>query len=315
VIGIAKTGSGKTLAFVLPIVEKAVNEPMRVNQPFTLVLAPTRELADQIAEEFNVYGKEFGVFAMVVIGGESETLQRGKLERKGRCVLVATVGRLNDFLQRGVTDLSHVRYVVLDEADLMLDSGFIYPITKILSHVKKPEQVAMFSATWPDEIRRFAAQFTHDPVVLRIGKEEKLNPCEEIVHRVTITQTLGKARLPEILALVRLYVHRNDRVLVFTQKRRQVGMVEDYLKENGFRGKVVGMIGGNAQSWRRKALDAFKSGAVPILIATNVVGRGIDVPDVKVVINRFFPASIEEYVHKVGRTGRAGKEVRKGCFF
>ena len=304
VIGIAKTGSGKTLAFTLPGIKDILARP-KEKWPAVqmLVVAPTRELARQSQDVIEEVGGKLGIKTICLYGGVSKYDQK-KILRQGVHIVVATPGRLLDLMQEGECDLSKVEYLVLDEADRMLDQGFEKEIRQIIAATKPGRQTALFSATWPEEIRKLAEEFlSRDPVMVVIGSVDiaanhKVSQLVEVVEE--------RSREGRLMKLMQKYhSSRKNRVLVFVLYKKEAVRIQQALDRGGW--NCVAIHGDATQEAREKALAQFKGGSVPVLVATDVAARGLDIPDVEVVINFSFPLTIEDYVHRIGRTGRAGK--------
>ncbi|KAI5776627.1 ATP-dependent RNA helicase dbp3 [Geopyxis carbonaria] len=320
-IGVAETGSGKTLAFAVPAIRHicallaAAGGPAAANKLGVRVLAvsPTRELAMQIFEVLEKYSAAAGLTAVCVYGGVAKDEQRAKLRRAQ--IVVATPGRLNDLIDEGSADLSRVSYLVLDEADRMLDKGFEDDIRRILGAITTPQrQTLMFTATWPQSVRELAATFMRTPAKITIGDSDDLRANIRITQTVEVLD--GRAKEQRLLALVKQHqsgAARDDRVLVFCLYKKEASRVEGFLRSKGLR--VAGIHGDLGQAARTQALAQFKSGACPLLVATDVAARGLDIPAVKLVINVTFPLTIEDYVHRIGRTGRAGANGLAYTFF
>ncbi|RMZ82296.1 hypothetical protein DV738_g1705, partial [Chaetothyriales sp. CBS 135597] len=315
VVGVAETGSGKTLAFGLPLVS-LVSSLQKKKGVRALVVAPTRELAIQVFEQIQTLcGFTSTARAACVYGGADKDTQRRALKHAN--ILVATPGRLKDFISDGTVSVSKVRYVVLDEADRMLDKGFEDDIRHILSLMPSPpkRQTAMFTATWPKSIRDLASTFMKDPVRITIGQpigssdepnsELRANPrIKQIVE--VIDPADKQNRLLQLLKQHTAGSKKNDRILIFCLYKKEASRVHDTLARRGF--SLAGIHGDLSQSARLAALNGFKSGTTNLLVATDVAARGLDIPEVKVVINHTFPLTAEDYVHRIGRTGRAGKD-------
>ncbi len=300
-LGIAQTGTGKTAAFATPLLTRMVQNP----RPATprnvrvLVLAPTRELAAQIADSFKTYGQFVGISVATIVGGVSYGPQVKALHR-GLDVLVATPGRLLDHLQEGNVRLDKVEAVVLDEADHMFDLGFIVPIRKILAKLPKTRQSLFFSATMPREIASLAGEFLHKPE--RVEVAPAATTTERVRQEVIMVGPGGKG--PALLNLVKK--PEFERTIVFTRTKRGADKVCKALDRTGI--VALAIHGNKSQNQRQAALDAFKSGKASVLVATDIAARGIDVPMVSHVINFELPDVPESYVHRIGRTARAGAE-------
>jgi ATP-dependent RNA helicase RhlE len=298
-LGIAQTGTGKTAAFVLPSIQRLVAANKRVLPTHCrmLVLAPTRELAGQIAESARGYGKFSKLSVATVFGGTSINKNRNDVSR-GVDILVATPGRLIDLVEQRFLDLSSVEILVLDEADQMLDLGFIHALKRIVKMVPKKRQSLFFSATMPPSIRELAAQFLTDPATVSVVPQsttaERVDQCVTFVN-----QTEKQALLTMVLRDEAI-----DRALVFTRTKHGADRVVKLLAGNGIAANAI--HGNKSQPQRERALGLFKSGEVPILVATDIAARGIDVSGVSHVVNFELPNVPEQYVHRIGRTARAG---------
>ncbi len=311
VIGVAETGSGKTLAFGVPCIRSITNSPpYKKSAPArAVIVSPTRELAVQIHTQIEQLAKPASLSTVCVYGGVPKDAQRAAL--KTAHIVVATPGRLNDLINEGAADLSNVNYLVLDEADRMLDKGFEEEIRKIIG-TTSPEgrQTLMFTATWPPSVRDLAATFMTQPVHISIGAD---NPTGELRANTKIKQLVEvvdprdkEQRLLQILQQHQGPKNKTDRILVFCLYKKEAARVEGFLRQRGLR--VAGIHGDMNQAARSASLDGFKSGQCPLLVATDVAARGLDIPAVKVVVNVTFPLTVEDYVHRIGRTGRAGAE-------
>jgi ATP-dependent RNA helicase DDX5/DBP2 len=298
-IGISKTGSGKTLAFLIPAIIHLIGQNRDSRDTSILVLSPTRELAMQIENEFKKFLSRSRITWACVYGGIKKDYQRNSLLR-GVQILVATPGRLIDFIQEDSISVEHVSYFVLDEADRMLDMGFAPQIREILSHMKKSKQSLMFSATWPFEIKQLADRYLTNPVSLQIGiLERTIN--DSIKQDIKIVSYRDKFR-----ELQKDLLRTTERRLIFVQRKIDCERICENLLNEGE--KCVSIHGDKVQIHRDKALMQFKTGKIRILVATDVASRGLDIPDVELVINYDFPKQIEDYIHRIGRTGRAGKK-------
>nr|POF14944.1 atp-dependent rna helicase dbp3 [Quercus suber] len=319
VVGVAETGSGKTLAFGVPCI-KHISSGSSLNKKKikACIVSPTRELALQIVEQLVKIAEPAGLKVTCVYGGVSKDDQRAKL--KGTNVVVATPGRLNDFLQEGSIDLTSVDYVVLDEADRMLDTGFEQEVRKIISSTSPTgRQTLMFTATWPPSVRDLADTFMNQPVKVTIGDNAsgELRANTRIVQEVEVmagqAQPDKQGRLIQILKQYQSGKNKGDKILVFCLYKKEATRIEEFISRKGF--KVAGIHGDLSQQKRTESLDAFKRGQVPILVATDVAARGLDIPAVKLVCNVTFPLTVEDYVHRIGRTGRAGQDGKAITFF
>ena len=301
VLGIAQTGTGKTAAFVLPMITMLEQGRARARMPRTLILEPTRELAAQVAEQFTKYGALQKLSVALLIGGVSFDDQDAKLTR-GVDVLIATPGRLLDHHERGRLLMTGVELLVIDEADRMLDMGFIPDIERICKLVPFTRQTLFFTATMPPEIRRITEQFLHNPVRVEVSK-----PASTVA---TITQQLVKAgREPHekrdtLRRLIRAAEGLTN-AIIFCNRKREVATLHRSLVSHGF--SAVALHGDMDQSARTAALDAFRRGEIKLLVASDVAARGLDIPAVSHVFNFDVPHHPDDYVHRIGRTGRAGR--------
>jgi ATP-dependent RNA helicase DeaD len=296
VVGLAQTGTGKTAAFAIPILSK-----IDVNNKATqaLVLAPTRELALQVAEAFSRYGahlKQLNV--LPIYGGASYTVQLAGL-RRGAQVVVGTPGRVIDHLERGTLDLSHVDYLVLDEADEMLTMGFAEEVDRILSETPEFKQVALFSATMPPAIRKITTKYLHDP--LEVTTKSKTTTAENISQRYI--QVAGPRKMDALTRV--LEVEQFEAMIVFVRTKQATEEVAEKLRARGFSAAAIN--GDIPQAVRERTIAALKSGRIDILVATDVAARGLDVERISHVLNYDIPHDTESYVHRIGRTGRAGR--------
>jgi superfamily II DNA/RNA helicase len=301
VLGIAQTGTGKTAAFVLPMLTMLEHGRARARMPRTLILEPTRELAAQVEESFDKYGKNHKLNVALVIGGVSFDDQNSKLTR-GVDVLIATPGRLLDHSERGRLLMSGVELLVIDEADRMLDMGFIPDIERICKLVPFTRQTLFFTATMPPEIRRITEQFLHNPVRVEVAR-----PATTVA---AITQQLVKTgREPhDKRDTLRRLIRSADNfknAIVFCNRKREVAQLHRSLLRHGF--NAAALHGDMDQPARMAALDSFRNGEVKLLIASDVAARGLDIPDVSHIFNFDVPHHPDDYVHRIGRTGRAGK--------
>ncbi len=298
-LGIAQTGTGKTAAFALPILHRLQEKPQPAIRKGcrALVLSPTRELAAQIAQSFKTYGRDLGFSVAVVVGGAPPRKQIRDLA-KGVDILIATPGRLLDHIGENHISLKGTEVLVLDEADQMLDLGFLKPIQRIVSGIPTRRQTLFFSATMPDQIAGLARAFLRDP--LRVTVAPVATTAERVDQRVIyIEHSRKRAVLTELCADPKL-----QRALVFTRTKRGADRVAKHLDKAGF--KVAAIHGNKSQGQREKALGAFRNGKVRILVATDIAARGIDIDAVSHVINYELPEVPDAYVHRIGRTGRAG---------
>lgn len=296
VVGQAQTGTGKTAAFGIPLIEAMSPD---VNTVQALVLVPTRELAVQVTNELARLGKFRGVKSVAVYGGQAISRQLDAFQR-GTHIIIATPGRLIDHIRRGTVQLGNLRFVVLDEADQMLDIGFAEDINRILRHVPSSRQTMLFSATMPTPIRRLAYRYMRDPVWILVGGEaEPVDQCEQVYYEVAERDRY--AAMEELL----IEPERITQALVFRRTKIGVDKLVNYLKR---RGHDVQAIHGDIPQGQRDAVMAqFRAKKLRVLVATNVAARGLDIPAVSHVINYDMPDNVEEYIHRIGRTARMGR--------
>ena len=296
VVGLAQTGTGKTAAFAIPILSKI---DLTSKNTQALVLAPTRELALQVAEAFGRYGAHMPKLNVLPIyGGQSYVVQLSGLKR-GAQVVVGTPGRVIDHLERGTLDLSHLDYLVLDEADEMLTMGFAEDVERILADTPEYKQVALFSATMPTTIRRLTKKYLHDPVEIKV--EAKTSTAENITQR--FIQVAGPRKMDALTRI--LEVETFEAMIVFVRTKQATEEVAEKLKARGFAAAAIN--GDINQAQRERTINALKSGTIDILVATDVAARGLDVERISHVLNYDIPHDTESYVHRIGRTGRAGR--------
>ena len=292
VIGLAQTGTGKTAAFALPILNK-LSQGKR-GQLRALVIAPTRELAEQICDAFTDLGQKTGLRNVAIYGGVGKEMQIRKL-RNGAEIAVGCPGRLLDHLYAGILNLAHLEILVIDEADRMFDMGFLPDIKRILECILQPRQTLLFSATMPDNIRCLVKEVLHNPVTVQIGR---IAPVASVSHALyPVPQNLKTALLLELL-----YRTKTDSVLVFVRTKHRVERLAEQLYKAGH--SVDSIQGNLSQSRRQAALDGFRSGSIKILVATDIAARGIDVSNISHVINYDMPENVDAYTHRIGRTGR-----------
>lgn len=296
VVGLAQTGTGKTAAFAIPILSK-IDVTNKATQ--ALVLAPTRELALQVAEAFSRYGAGLPqVQVLAIYGGSSYAVQLSGL-RRGAQVVVGTPGRVIDHLERGTLDLSHLDYLVLDEADEMLQMGFAEDVERILSDTPEYKQVALFSATMPAAIRKITSKYLHDPV--EVSVKSKTATAENITQRYL--QVAGYRKMDALTRI--LEVESFEAMIVFVRTKQATEEVAEKLRARGFSAAAIN--GDIAQNQRERTISALKDGSLDILVATDVAARGLDVERISHVLNYDIPHDTESYVHRIGRTGRAGR--------
>ncbi|KAJ8088679.1 RNA-dependent ATPase [Marasmius tenuissimus] len=332
VVGIAETGSGKTLAFGIPALSRLVRSPPSTtgrgtSTVTTLVLAPTRELALQTHETMTSLGEPLGIASVAVFGGvpkEPQVKMLKNLNKTGLTtrVIVGTPGRILDLMSEGVCDLSGVNFLVLDEADRMLDKGFENDIRKIIAATKpaKERQTLMFSATWPEAVRRLASTFQNKPIRVTVGSDD-LTANSRVEQMVEVLDD-SRQKDSRLLNHLRNLGHQKrptgkgseeSRIIVFALYKPEASRVEQTLIRAGY--ATSSLHGDKNQSQRLQALEDFKTGVSSILVATDVAARGLDIPNVKAVINYTFPLTIDDYIHRIGRTGRGGKHGKSITFF
>jgi superfamily II DNA/RNA helicase len=298
VLGCAQTGTGKTASFTLPMIEILANGRARARMPRSLILEPTRELAAQVAENFETYGKHHKLNMALLIGGESFGDQIKKLDR-GVDVLIATPGRMIDLFERGNILLSDIKIFVIDEADRMLDMGFIPDIERIVALLPKMRQTLFFSATMPPEIKRLADNFLMNPREVSVSPPASM--AETVTHAMTIVQQDDKRSALRHL----LKTEDVKNALIFCNRKRDVATLHKSLEKHGF--NAGALHGDMPQSKRTETLEAFKKGEITLLVCSDVAARGIDIAGLSHVFNFDTPLHAEDYVHRIGRTGRAGK--------
>lgn len=301
VVGLAQTGTGKTAGFTLPMIDALAGGRARMRMPRSLVLEPTRELAAQVAENFKTYGKYHKLSMALLVGGESMGDQT-KLLDKGVDVLIATPGRLLDLFGRGAILLNDIKILVIDEADRMMDMGFIPDIEKIVSLIPPNRQTLLFSATMPPEIKRLSDKFLSNPKEISVAAPATTSSNIEqfLVH----THPKDKKRL-----LGRLMKQENPKnAFVFLNRKRDIGDVANFLKKEGY--AAAPLHGDMVQSARTQTLQDFRDGKVKFLVCSDVAARGLDISAVSHVFNYDVPMSPDDYVHRIGRTGRAGNTGR-----
>jgi superfamily II DNA/RNA helicase len=292
VIGLANTGTGKTAAFLLPIIERQSGITLR---PSVLIMAPTRELAQQIDEQFREFAK--GLYSTLVVGGVNIDRQIRDIKRRPH-VIIGTPGRLKDLMQRGVLQLRNMTTLVLDEADRMLDMGFLPDIRQIVNEMPRERQTLFFSATITPEISAVVNAFLNDPVTVSVRTTETSEHVEQ-----DIVESRDKAHKIELLTEM-LRGPAYEKVLVFGETKFGVQRLSDHLDNSGI--PSVAIHGNKNQSQRQRALKQFKDQRVRVMVATDVAARGLDIPNVTHVINFDTPQTYEDYVHRIGRTGRGG---------
>ncbi len=294
VVGVANTGTGKTAAFVIPVLNKLMSD----RQSKAIILAPTRELAEQIEQQCRLIGKGSGVGGAFLIGGMSIGPQLKELRYNPR-MIIGTPGRIKDHLERGSLSLVDCNMVVLDEVDRMLDMGFVHDITKILGHAKSDRQSFYFTATLDFRVKKIIESFSRDPVYISVKSGDTSDSVEQNV--INFSDSGHKIdKLHDILTQ-----QTTTKTIVFDDTHRSVEKLSKELIARGFQADSI--HGGKSQSQRQRVLKKFKDSEVTVLVATDVAARGLDVPDISHVINYSLPQSYDDYVHRIGRTGRAGK--------
>ena len=300
-IGIAQTGTGKTASFVLPMLTLLESGRARARMPRTLILEPTRELAAQVAEQFEKYGKNHRLTMALLIGGVSFEDQNRVLDR-GADVLIATPGRMLDQFERGRILLTGVDILVIDEADRMLDMGFIPDIERICSLLPPRRQTLFFSATMPPEIQKLTSRFLRDPVKIEVARQN--STAETIDQKLVKVSGKPEEKRAALRAIIRSEKDLKN-AIIFCNRKRDVATLARSLQRHGF--SASGLHGDMDQKSRMETLDAFKTDKLQLLIASDVAARGLDIPAVSHVFNFDVPTHAEDYVHRIGRTGRAGR--------
>lgn len=295
VIGLANTGTGKTAAFLLPIIEKLSKKPTRNS---VLILSPTRELSQQIEEEFKRFAAGQNLYSAICVGGANIGRQIRDLQRNPH-VIIATPGRLKDLLERRAVVLGSINTFVLDEADRMLDMGFVRDIRYVASLIPTPRQTMCFSATMTPEVHTIMSELMEDPIIISVRRGETSDHIDQ-----DVMEAIDKMHKMELLEGL-LRSDEYEKVLVFCDTKFGAQRLSDRLSKNDL--PSVAIHGNKSQSQRERALKAFKTDAVKVMVATDVAARGLDIPNVSHVINFDPPKQYEDYVHRIGRTGRAGK--------
>ena len=293
----ARTGTGKTAAFALPVLHLLATAPVRKQRPRVLILTPTRELAAQVGDSFETYGRYLALRSTTIFGGVAVNPQK-KILKNGVDILVATPGRLLDHAGQKTVDLSGIKILILDEADRMLDMGFIRDIRKIIGLLPKNRQNMLFSATYSEEIQKLADGLLNDPA--RIEVSERNTAAEGVTQIVYPVAQTGKRRLLSHLIRQGSW----DRTLVFTRTKHRANQLTKQLLSDGVRAAAI--HGNKSQTVRTRALADFKTGAVETLVATDIAARGLDIRHLPHVVNFDLPHVPEDYIHRIGRTGRAG---------
>ena len=301
IVGISKTGSGKTAAFLIPAMQHIIRQPKQFNKgPVVLVLSPTRELAQQCDNVAERFANRIGIKRACIYGGEKRETQIEQINKKPE-LITATPGRMIDFIDSGVIDLRRVSYLVIDEADRMLDMGFGKQLKKIISNLPSDRQTLMFSATWPEEVQNLCRSFLMEPVIALIG-DNYLSINDKIKQIVIKTTNDGK---DEELKKVLLNEAKGHRALVFVNTKKQTNDLASYIKKIGRR--AVPLNGDMTQTQRDQSMHKFKKDTACVLVATDVAARGLDVDDIRTVVNYDMPIEIQNYIHRIGRTARADR--------
>ena len=303
VLGCAQTGTGKTASFTLPMIDILAAGRARARMPRSLILTPTRELATQIAENFKTYGKYHKLSMALLIGGVSFDDQNSKLDR-GVDVLIATPGRLLDHFGRGGILLTDIKILVIDEADRMMDMGFIPDVERIVSLMPPLRQTLFFSATMPPEIRRIADAFLMNPKEISISPD--ISAAETVEHFITVVEGRASAKSEALRSLIRGEDILN--AIIFCNRKKDVDTLERSLRKDKF--STATLHGDMSQPARLETLEKFRGGSIQLLVASDVAARGLDLPKVSHVFNFDVPMHAEDYVHRIGRTGRAGRSGR-----
>lgn len=304
-LGTAQTGTGKTAAFAIPILQNLTEKNVRNNQIKALILTPTRELAIQIEESFNAYGRHLRLRNLVVFGGVKQGAQEASL-KKGVDILVATPGRLLDFISQGIISLKNLEIFVLDEADRMLDMGFVHDVKRIVKLLPTKRQTLFFSATFPDEIKNLADSILNNPVKVSVAPVSAT--ADTIQQKVYFVEKDDKL---DLLTHI-LQNDISDSVLVFSRTKHGADKIARKLQKHKISAEAI--HGNKSQNQRQNALTNFKSGKSRVLVATDIAARGIDIDELKYVVNFELSDVSETYVHRIGRTGRAGAEGKSISF-
>jgi superfamily II DNA/RNA helicase len=305
-LGLAQTGSGKTAAFTLPMLTLLEKGRARARMPRTLILEPTRELAAQVHEAFQLLGKNHKINIALLMGGVSFD-EQNKIIDRGADVLIATPGRLLDHMERGKLMLTHIEIFVVDEADRMLDMGFIPDIERIAKSLPLTKQTLFFSATMPPEIQRITNQFLHAPV--EVKAQALSSTAETITQYAVYSPSDEKEKRDALRALLRAHEGDVKNGIIFANRKTTVAVLEKSLQKHGF--SCGALHGDMDQQSRLRTLDAFRNNKITYLIASDVAARGLDIPEVSHVYNFDVPIHSEDYVHRIGRTGRAGRGEKR----
>ena len=302
VLGLAQTGTGKTASFALPILHRLCKGPRHVTR--ALIVAPTRELAEQTESSFRMFSHQSGLKSATVYGGVGQGPQVSAL-KKGTEIIVACPGRLLDLIEQGHADMAKVEVLVLDEADMMFDMGFLPVIRKILEKLPKKRQTLLFSATMPDEIRKLAEDLLADPITVQV---DRVKPASTVRHALyPVAQHLKTQLLMNLIGN-----HQDGSILVFTRTKHRAKRIGEQLQKAGL--SAASIQGNLSQNRRQEAMDGFRDGTYRILVATDIAARGIDVSLVSLVLNYDIPETAEMYIHRIGRTGRAERSGEAATF-
>ncbi len=301
VVGLAQTGTGKTASFTLPMIDALSGGRAKMRMPRSLVLAPTRELAAQVAENFDTYGKYHKLNKALLVGGES-MIEQKKLLEQGVDVLIATPGRLLDLFERGSILLNDIRILVIDEADRMLDMGFIPDIERIMKLLPSNRQTLLFSATMAPEIKKLTEKFLSNPKSISVAPAA--SPAKTVEQ--FLVEIHWKKKQQTLLTLIKQ--EKVDNAFIFLNRKKDIDTLTSFLKQKGF--SAAGLHGDMPQPKRTETLNKFKSNEVTLLVCSDVAARGLDVKGVSHVFNYDVPMSADDYVHRIGRTGRAGEKGR-----
>lgn len=304
VLASAQTGTGKTAAFLLPLIQLLINTRARARLSRAIILEPTRELALQVMESYQAFASKLSLKAALLVGGES-MIEQQKILGKGVDVLIATPGRLLDLIERGQLILLGIQHVIIDEADRMLDMGFMPDVNRLMAALPSKKQTLLFSATFPEEIKKLADTYLKSPQRIHITPSERTaGTIKQYVSKVDFLQK--RQATQHILEKFSL----DKPSIIFCNRKKDISLLVSFLKQQGFKG--AGLHGDLSQTARSETVKHFKEGQVKVLVASDIAARGLDVENLGLVINFDIPRNAEDYVHRIGRTGRAGQE---GCAF
>lgn len=310
IMGVAQTGTGKTAGFTLPMIDILSSGRARTRMPRSIILEPTRELASQVADSFEKYGKNSKLTMALLIGGESMKDQQVLLQR-GVDVLIATPGRLLDLFDRGQILLADTKLLVIDEADRMLDMGFIPDVEKLVSLLPPLRQTLFFSATMAPEIRKLSEKFLSNPKEISVAPPA--SPAASVTQRLLPCEAEPKKKRAALRELLKQEAGEMQSALIFSNRKRDVATLQRSLERHGFNARAL--HGDMAQPARMETLNSFKKGEIKILVCSDVAARGLDIPAVSHVFNFDVPTHAEDYVHRIGRTGRAGRSGKAFTLF